>query len=531
MFIHCIQVGRKESKSEPDPDPEPQPTMNDRVFILIGKSKVGKSTLGNLLLGNSPFEENPETSVDTISTTQLVQTFEVTLSPGEVLRINKPLKIKIVDQPGMDDMNIELKTHCDNLIKCMSDLNVKTFPTFLLVINLKSERFLADRCSLLNKLSFLLTQASYSLYSLTVVVFTHADRFDCDISNVDRLTEIVNEKCQKVEWGGLTEILEEVRHRCIFVNGTDTLPRYRSILLRELFDLSKNILQIRFHGNNDFTSEYLKQKLGIINDGIVEEELYKLDYQFHPDRNLFWMEELRNLNMNELERALHSMVALGEGISSMVVLISLLVPFSKQMEELINELPTHYISDSDPEFDQDVQKWWNHVFIVFEVSDDARGEVTVRENLKLNPIMKTLAGKANNIWTWIARDTSVRMCRDRITESCLRVRKEIGGKVFINDTILSEIKEMITEIDEEASIRVSTRNPTFQQKMAQGAVNIHETKFWGMTSKREMSVGSMRMILRNTLLSKEELERFREEYRDPEAKVSFEEVLQFLTPS
>ena len=71
--------------------------------------------------------------------------------------------------------------------------------------------------------------------------------------------------------------------------------------------------------------------------------------------------------------------------------------------------------------------------------------------------------------------------------------------------------------------------PKFQQKMAQGAVNIDESKFWGMTSlKREMSVSSMNLILRNTRLSKEELERFRENYRDPKAKVSFEEVIQFL---
>ena len=41
-----------------------------------------------------------------------------------------------------------------------------------------------------------------------------------------------------------------------------------------------------------------------------------------------------------------------------------------------------------------------------------------------------------------------------------------------------------------------------------------------------MSVGSMGMILRNTMLSKEERTRFRD--KDCEAKVSFEEVLKFL---
>ena len=498
--------------------------MNDRVFILIGKSKGGKSTLGNLLLGKKQFKVGDSRLLR--SATQLVQSSEVTLSPGEVFGINKLLNIKVLDQPGMDDTNFEPTTHCNNLVKCMSDLNVKTFPTFLLVIDLESDRFLDDRCSLLTKLSFLLTQASYSLFSHTVVVFTHADRVCDDISNRDMMMQIVNEKCQKKEWGGLREILEEVHQRCIFVNGTNTVPRFRSIFLGELFELSKSILQIRFHGNNYFTSEYLKQKLEIKNDRIVEEELYKLDYRFHPDINLLCMEERRSLNTNEL----HSMISLGEGISSMVVLISLLARFTKKMEELINELPTHYKSESYPEFARNDQKWWNPVFIVFEVSDDASGEAFVEENLKLNPIIKTLVRKANNRWTWIARDTSVRMCRDRITDLCLRVRKEIGGKVFIKDTVLREIKEMMTQIDENAKTQEATRNLTLKQKLAQGGVNIDETKFWGIRAKRQMSVGSMRLILRNTMLSREELDRFREEYRDPTAKVSFEEVFQFYSP-
>ena len=514
--------------------PEPEPTMNDRVFILIGKSHAGKSTLGNLLLGKNQFVASD--SKTSVSTTKSVQSYEATLSPGD-FGIDTSLNIKVVDQPGMDDGGIEPKTHCNNLIKCMSDLNVKTFPTFLLVINLESDRFLDDDCSLLTKLSFLLTQASYSLFSHTVVVFTHADRVCDDIRNREMLMRIVNERCQKKGWGGLAGILEEVHQRCIFVNGTSTVPRHRSILLRELFELSKSILQIRFHGNNDFTSEYLKQKLEIKNDGIVEEELYKLDYRFHPDRNLFWRNELRDLNMDEqLERAFQSMVALGEGISSMVVLISLLAPFSKQMEELINELPTHYISDSDPEFARNDQKWWDYVFIVFEVFDDANGEVFVEENLALNPRMKALAGKAKHRWTWIARDTPVRMCKDRITDLCLRVRKEIGGKVFINDTVLREIKEkMMTQSDDKANTsQVARFDRKFIGKIAQGAVHISESdnkvvvKLWGMTIKREMSVGAMRMILRFTMLSKEELERFRDEYKDPNAKVSFDEVLQFL---
>ena len=106
--------------------------------------------------------------------------------------------------------------------------------------------------------------------------------------------------------------------------------------------------------------------------------------------------------------------------------------------------------------------------------------------------------------------------------------------MFIKDTVIREIKEMTKRIDKAKTTQVEKCDPTFQQRMAQGAVNFIESyntfiaKFWGITSKHRISVGSMSLILRNTLLSKEERKRFRDEYKDPKVKVSFEEVLKFL---
>ena len=522
--------------SQPPPVVRPPPIVqapieNDRVFILIGKAKFGKSTLGNLLSGKNEFEVGDSSHCG--SKTKGVRSIETTLLPGEVMGMNydanNTLKINVIDQPGMDDGNIEPKIHCSNLINCLSKSNVKTFPTFLLVINLESDRFMDDNCSLLTKLSFLLTEASYSLFSHAVVVFTHADRVIDDVNNRERLMQIVTEKCKNAGWGGLTEILEAVSQRCIFVNGTNTEARYRSKILRELFELSKSTLQIRFHGNNDFTAARLQNKLGIENSEILEEELYKLDYQFHPDRDLFgqW-----DLNMNEqLQGAIQSMIALGEGISSMAVLINLSTPFSMQMNELINQLPTDYTPEVGPCIGE---QWWKHVFIVFQVYDDINGENTVKENIKNNQLIKTLAGKANNRWTWVAKDTSVRKCRDRITEMCLQVRQDTGGKVFINGTVLKELKEMMKQVPDTETSVIAIRDPTFQQRLARGAIHFTEsnntfvTKFWGIKSKCKISVSSMRQILRITLLTKDEFARFDNQYKDSEAKVSFDEVLHFL---
>eukprot|EP00800_Vazella_pourtalesii_P013989 TRINITY_DN3447_c0_g1_i2.p1 TRINITY_DN3447_c0_g1~~TRINITY_DN3447_c0_g1_i2.p1 ORF type:complete len:524 (-),score=79.35 TRINITY_DN3447_c0_g1_i2:74-1645(-) len=512
---------------------------NDRVFILIGKSRAGKSTIGNLLLGNTRFKVSE--SEGCYSTTTAVNSGETTFSHGILgggYIADAPIKIKVIDQPGMDDTNIGPKTHCENLVKCLGDLNVKTFPTFLLIIKLTTDRFLDDNCSLLTKLSFLLTQDSYSLFPNTIIVFTHADRVCDDITDKDKLMRIVHEKCLNVGWRGLAEILEAIDHRCIFADGTNTNTDTRYDLIRNLFEISRSILQIRFHGNNDFTSEHLKRKLGIDGDGIVEEKLNRLHYQFHPDINLFWEEEIRNFNLGEqIEKAIQSMVALGEGISSMVVLINLFTPFSSQMEELIYQLPTHYVPEGS-QFDQEVKQWWNHVFIVFEVSSDIKGEATVKENLKYNGKLKILADKTNNRWTWIAEDTSQRNCRNRITEMCLRTRKEFGGKVFIQGTVIKELKEMIKHIPAKSKdTRVEKCDLTFKQKMAQGAINFTVdsenkilAKFWGMPLKSRVSVRLMRLLLRNTLLSKEEIKRFHDQYKDPNAKVSFEEVLRFLAP-
>ena len=135
------------------------------------------------------------------------------------------LRIKVIDQPGMDGGNFKIRHHCDNLIKCMREVHVRTFPTFLIVIDLTEEILSEDHALLLNQLSESLIQASYSLYSHAVIVFTHIDQLGCDVNNIDTLKQSVRQKCQQKYWEELAEILEAVNNRCIFVNGTSTEPR------------------------------------------------------------------------------------------------------------------------------------------------------------------------------------------------------------------------------------------------------------------------------------------------------------------
>ena len=511
----------------------------DRVFIMIGNTRAGKSTLGNLLLGQKSFKVLQ--GKVSFATTTLVTTAEVEIDAGTVLGMNlkksNVLRIKVIDQPGIDDTNFDIQDHCKNLIKCMLEVDVKTFPTFLIVINLLIDNLSDDSSLLLNQLSESLTQSSYSLFSHAVVVFTHFDKLECDINDIDALKQIVMGKCQHKHWRELRDILDAVDNRCMFVDGTNPDALNRNRILRELFILSKSILSIRFHGNNYFTSDFLKRKLGVYEDQVVEEELYKFDYQFPQDLNLFWRDEMRDLNLDQqIEKALISMVALGEGVSSVVILVSLLKSLSTQMEALIYDLPSHYLDEDELQLDERKKDWWNHVFFVFEVPSEEGGRESVETNLTRNRRLKTLVEKGSKKWTWIAEDTPQWKCRDRIAKTCLVVRKQIGGKVFIQDTVIKELDKIRKDADryKGENTQITQYGGAFHDKMAKGAINFIKSdniiimKFGGIFIRHKISIRSMRMILRNTMLSNDEMKRFKERYKDPKAKVTIGEILEFL---
>ena len=519
--------------------PPPPPKPYDRVFILIGNTKAGKSTLGNLILCKESFKVVPGES--STSTTASVQFSDSELAPGTVLGMNlngdNSLRLKVVDQPGLDDSNFDVKKHCDHLIKCMSEVNVKTFPTFLIVIDLTLECLSDNRGLTFIQLSESLMQASYSLFSHAVVVFTHIDQLDSTINNTSGLEQMLRQKCRQKHWEELEDILAAVGDRYIFVNGVNPEALYRNRILRELFLLTKSTLHIRFHGNNYFTSDFLKRKLGIHGDELVEEELYKLDYQFQPDLNLFWRDEVRELDFSQqIRRALLAMIALGEGVSSVAILVSLLKSLSKEMEELIYDIPSCYFDEEDPQFELRKTEWWKHVFFVFEVPNEVGGRECVVDNLSRNTKIRTLIERGSKKWTWIAKDTPMRLGRDRITETCLEVRKQIGGREFIQNTVNRELRRVKRDVDryEGENTQVPQYSAEFHKKMAKGEIQFLQSderivmKIGEVAIRDEISISSMRMILRNMMLSREEMERFREHFEHPNARVSIREVLDFL---
>ena len=510
------------------------------MFILLGKAVIGKSTFGNLLIGGeyNSFKAGSEFRSYTLTTD--VQSAVTTLSPqtlsGMGYRDIETKNIKVIDQPGMDDADIELPTHCNNLVKCLEELDAKTFATFLIVVNLKSDRFSDDSCLLLTLLSEMLLQASYPLFSKAIIVFTHADEVVRDVNDREELMQILKRKIRELEgWREMGEILLAVNERCIFVNGTSRDENYRSQVLKQLFDISICTLTLRFHGNNDFTSEYLQNKMGIRGGGIVKGEFYNLDYQFHRDRNLFWRDEYRGNSLEtEVRDTLQTMIGFGEGVSAMVVLISLVNTLSAQMEELILNLPGCYIPEDEIEIT--VNNWWKQTCIVFKVPNERNAKLFVETNIGGNPRIKSLVEKVSHVWTWVAEDTRVDTCRKRMTEVCLAVRKKAAGRSFIKNTVISEIKGKMKAYREsegqETQVVIFSRE--FHNIMAQGALNIIESgdsvfvKLGGILFKHTISIRSIRLILKNTRLSEEQIKLFKARYTNPNEKVSIEEVLRFL---
>ena len=271
---------------------------------------------------------------------------------------------------------------------------------------------------------------------------------------------------------------------------------------------------------------------------MLVEPLYKLNLQFHPDLNVHHIDELRkqykNLD-NQVERAIESMIALGEGVSAMVVLISLESLFSNEIKNLTLDLPNCYISENERAIIERVNDWWGYVFIVFKVHDETTAHTEIELNLKNNSAIKYLVEKAGGKWTWISQNTPMNTCKDRMIETCLSVRKDHGGKVFIQDTVIRELKASIEKARSyEGNTDVVLFNPEFCEKLAKGAIRILGPsdsivmKLGSTPLENKISVSSMRMILRGTMLSEQDIQRFSVKYRNPHEKVSIKEVLYFL---
>ena len=80
--------------------------------------------------------------------------------------------------------------------------------------------------------------------------------------------------------------------------------------------------------------------------------------------------------------------------------------------------------------------------------------------------------------TWVAKDTIARTCRDRMTDMCIALRKEVVGRDFIENTVIKGIKNKMREYKhlegKKSKVRAFTQE--FHHLMAKGLLTIMKSK-------------------------------------------------------
>ena len=103
----------------------------------------------------------------------------------------------------------------------------------------------------------------------------------------DRLSELIVDK----EWRELSEVLQRVDNRHMFVNARNREPGYREAILHTLFEISKPVIKATFHGNNNFTGAEMRKRIQGSNEYVLHPKChlqctYSDDFQISECLNM-----------------------------------------------------------------------------------------------------------------------------------------------------------------------------------------------------------------------------------------------------
>ena len=423
---------------------------SDRSFILIGQACDGKSTLGNLMVGGSeqvPFPTHAEREAAGLTREPTGNFAELNRKAiFEEDEKESPLRIHVVDQPGLSDPNFSLQDHTKNMITCIKHSYIEMSETFLIVINLNADYIPQSAFEDILQLEDLMAKSSYKFFGNATIVFTHADLLlESEEFEGKCLEEILKEKLKDSRWEYLKILLERVENRCIFINGKDMSENNRKRILRDLFFLTKPVLRIIFHGNNHFTCAEMQKKLRGANGNFsITEDKYRLECNFSPDIDLFNNTSNTFLGLEEgLVEASRKLRHVSQGISVMVILISLTEPFILDMENFINKIPTSY--QLSEEFNNDFWKYSLVIFKIGLVQDKQSAIEFIKRNVANNPSLNRILAQANGRYTWVETNLQVPPFA-RIIEQCLEIKKSCEGRDFINRSVIHELNQLRKEL-------------------------------------------------------------------------------------
>ncbi|KAI6655639.1 hypothetical protein LOD99_11386, partial [Oopsacas minuta] len=188
-----------------------------------------------------------------------------------------------------------------------------------------------------------LALSSVNLFRNAIIVFTHVDKVSPTL-DIDSLEQHVKEMCKSKEWDYL---LSRVYGRFVCVNSILQELEYRRKIVNEIIKISKPSYTILIHGNNHANSSILFTKLQLSDcDNVIELKDIRMKFYFYPDLDLF--QGLQQHDCGDIIRNLiGNPVYHGQGITLILLLISQEEIFSRDMKEMIIDLPhnEHYRMD------------------------------------------------------------------------------------------------------------------------------------------------------------------------------------------
>ena len=270
------------------------------------------------------------------------------------------------------------------------------------------------------------------------------------------------------------------------IDGDSSLLESPNENTDELIHVSKPIVKILCYGSNDFKCSELQFELS---EERGREHLSGISLHYAQDLNLFdkfavpvYTQEITQL--------------IGEGVDVFLILIGLNNKFSQSMFDLLTSIPNILKFE-----EEDKRHFWKRAVIAFDANDHPNPEDLINKSMEGNIGIKRMVEMVGGRYTYLSTVKPDALV-DGLVKQCRFLTTKHGGKEIV-------------------------RGKGQQSTIVQYRGGSVLTLIW-RKGNCEMSVSSMNLILRTTRLSKEELERFRENYRDPKAKVSFEEVLKFL---
>ena len=298
--------------------------------------------------------------------------------------------------------------------------------TFLIVIPVTRK---TPSVEWLNSVKFLNNQlalSSFNLFSSAMLVLTHADEL-CPSLNSNNLTQIVREKCKnEVTWEFL---LRSVGYRFICVDSTQQAIEFKIGILNQIQQISKPSFNILVHGNNGVESKELMNILHLSNhDNVIELENARLKFYCYPDLDLFQGYQQAECG-TEISRLIGNHVEHGEGISLILILISQCEIFSRNMKEMITNIPTNHVFRMDSRTEQ---YWWDYTTVLFSFKDNSNGSRDeILRSIKGNIGIEEVVKRSGNRYIWMSDTSPENMLIERISSECNKSQARTGNREFI----------------------------------------------------------------------------------------------------